>query len=197
VNAVNADLRVLRLKRVEISDFRSFSNFLLSLLRTPNGRLRGAVGKPDKTLPSPHRRKGDSFAQKRVRGGQPPIVPDVAPANPGAKPNAALADGDLAEILWASGLQVTAGWCIATETESATRVGNYVQGTVLLVLRRRFGNETGFIARLQRPVENAVYAKLQTMRALDDGEDPNFGDTDYQLAAYAAARSAHPIFRYR
>src|ERR1700731_3174554 len=64
---------------------------------------------------------------------------------------------DLAEILWASGLQVTAGWCIATETESATRVGNYVQGTVLLVLRKRLGNEAGFIARLQRPVENAVH----------------------------------------
>jgi putative DNA methylase len=94
---------------------------------------------------------------------------------------------DLAEILWASGLQVTAGWCIATETETATRVGNYVQGTVLLVLRKRLGNEAGFIARLQRPVENAVHAKLQTMRALDHGEDPNFGDADYQLAAYAAA----------
>ncbi len=94
---------------------------------------------------------------------------------------------DLAEILWASGLQVTAGWCIATETETATRVGNYVQGTVLLVLRKRLGNEAGFMARLQRPVENAVHAKLQTMRALDHGEDPNFGDADYQLAAYAAA----------
>jgi putative DNA methylase len=94
---------------------------------------------------------------------------------------------DLAEILWASGLQVTAGWCIATETESATRVGNYVQGTVLLVLRKRLGKEAGFIARLQRPVENAVRVKLQAMRALDHGEEPNFGDADYQLAAYAAA----------
>ncbi len=94
---------------------------------------------------------------------------------------------DLAEILWAAGLHVTAGWCIATETESATRVGNYVQGTVLLVLRRRRGEAAGFIARLQRPVEDAVVAKLRAMRALDDGEEPNFGDADYQLAAYAAA----------
>jgi putative DNA methylase len=94
---------------------------------------------------------------------------------------------DLAEILWASGLQVTAGWCVATETESATRVGNYVQGTVLLVLRKRLGNEAGFIARLQRPVEGAVQAKLEAMRRLDHGEEPNFGDTDYQLGAYAAA----------
>jgi putative DNA methylase len=94
---------------------------------------------------------------------------------------------DLAEILWAAGLQVTAGWCIATETESATRVGNYVQGTVLLVLRERKGAEAGFIARLQRPVELAVEEQLASMRTLDEGEDPNFGDADYQLAAYAAA----------
>jgi adenine-specific DNA methylase len=94
---------------------------------------------------------------------------------------------DLAEILWAAGLRVTAGWCVATETESATRVGNYVQGTVLLVLRKRLGDEMGFIARLQRPVENAVHAKLEAMRALDRDEEPNFGDADYQLAAYAAA----------
>jgi adenine-specific DNA methylase len=94
---------------------------------------------------------------------------------------------DLAEILWAAGLQVTAGWCVATETETATRVGNYVQGTVLLVLRKRLGSQSGFIARLQRPVEVAVRAKLAAMHALDHGEEPNFGDADYQLGAYAAA----------
>jgi hypothetical protein len=58
---------------------------------------------------------------------------------------------------------------------------------VLLVLRKRLGNDAGFIARLQRPVENAVRDKLQLMRALDHGEEPNFGDADYQLGAYAAA----------
>ena len=94
---------------------------------------------------------------------------------------------DLAEILWASGLQVTAGWCIATETESATKQGNYVQGTVLLVLRKRLGEERGYLARLQRPVEDAVREQLAAMQALDDREQPNFADADYQLAAYAAA----------
>jgi putative DNA methylase len=101
---------------------------------------------------------------------------------------------DLAEILWAAGLHVIAGWCVATETESATRVGNYVQGTVLLVLRKRIGMAAGFIARLQRPVEDAVVAKLQAMRTLDDGEEPNFGDADYQLAAYAAALEVQTRF---
>src|SRR5947209_3097784 len=74
---------------------------------------------------------------------------------------------DLAEILWGAGLRVFSGWCIATETESATRVGNYVQGTVLLVLRKRQGQEAGFIPRLQRPVEEAVERQLLEMRALD------------------------------
>ena len=36
---------------------------------------------------------------------------------------------DLAVILWAAGLRVTAAWTIATETESALKEGNYVQGT--------------------------------------------------------------------
>ncbi|MCM8594873.1 DUF1156 domain-containing protein [Accumulibacter sp.] len=94
---------------------------------------------------------------------------------------------DLAEILWAAGLQVTAGWCIATETEKAFSEGNYVQGTVLLVLRKRLGEERGYLARLQRPVEDAVREQLTAMQALDDREQPNFGDADYQLAAYAAA----------
>ena len=40
---------------------------------------------------------GDGLAQQRMRGRQPPIVLDVAPAHPGAKPNAALADGNVAE----------------------------------------------------------------------------------------------------
>jgi putative DNA methylase len=94
---------------------------------------------------------------------------------------------DLAEILWASGLQVTAGWCIRTETEKAFDAGNYVQGTVLLVLRKRAGEERGYLMRLQRPVEEAVCAQLEMMHTLEDKEQPNFGDADYQLAAYAAA----------
>ena len=44
---------------------------------------------------------------------------------------------DLTLILWAAGLRVTAAWTIATETESALKEGNYVQGTVLMVLRKQ------------------------------------------------------------
>jgi putative DNA methylase len=94
---------------------------------------------------------------------------------------------DLALILWASGLRVTAAWTIGTETESALKEGNYVQGTVLLVLRKQTGGETAFLDEIYPEVEHEVEAQLEAMLALEDQEDPNFGDTVYQLAAYAAA----------
>ena len=55
---------------------------------------------------------------------------------------------DLALILWASCLRVTAAWCIATETDSALKEGNYVQGTVLLVLRKQTSDDTAFLDEL-------------------------------------------------
>lgn len=94
---------------------------------------------------------------------------------------------DLALILWASGLRVTAAWCISTEASSALKEGNYVQGTVLLVLRKQTSDETAFLDEVYPKVELEVKRQLDSMLALEDEEDPNFGDTDYQLAAYAAA----------
>ena len=95
---------------------------------------------------------------------------------------------DLAIILWASGLRVTAAWCIATETDaSGLKTGNYVQGTVLLILRKQTSDDTIFLDEIYPQVEIEVKNQLDSMLALDDKEDPNFGDTDYQLAAYAAA----------
>ncbi len=94
---------------------------------------------------------------------------------------------DLALILWASGLRVTSAWCIATETDSALKKGNYVQGTVLLVLRKQTSDDTAFLDELNYQIEDEVKAQLESMLALEDDEEPNFSDTDYQLAAYAAA----------
>lgn len=94
---------------------------------------------------------------------------------------------DLALILWASGLRVTGAWCIATETDTALKEGNYVQGTVLLVLRKHTSEAVAFLDELIPQVEDEVRRQLDSMLKLDDQEDPNFGDTDYQLAAYAAA----------
>jgi adenine-specific DNA methylase len=95
---------------------------------------------------------------------------------------------DLALILWAAGLRVTAAWTVSTETDSALKKGNYVQGTVLLVLRKRTSDDTAFTDHIKVQVEDEVKAQLDAMQALDeDEEEPSFGDTDYQLAAYAAA----------
>lgn len=104
---------------------------------------------------------------------------------------------DLSLILWAAGLRVTAAWTIATETGSGLKQGNYVQGTVLLILRKR--DETAapvFLDEALPRVETEVRRQLDSMTRLDDASDPNFGDADYQLAAYAAALrvlTAQPI----
>ena len=94
---------------------------------------------------------------------------------------------DLTLILWAAGLRVTAAWTIATEADSGLKEGNYVQGTVLLILRKQTSDETAFLDEIYPQVETEVKAQLDAMLVLEDREDPNFSDTDYQLAAYAAA----------
>ena len=95
---------------------------------------------------------------------------------------------DLGMILWAAGLKATTAWTISTETEAAgLKKGNYVQGTVCLVLRKRLGDEPGFLDELYPLVEDEVKSQIASMQALDEGGEPNFNDADYQLAAYAAA----------
>lgn len=95
---------------------------------------------------------------------------------------------DLGMILWAAGLKATAAWTISTETEtSGIKKGNYVQGTVCLVLRKRIGNEPGFLDEVYPLVEDEVKRQIASMQALDEGGESNFNDADYQLAAYAAA----------
>lgn len=100
---------------------------------------------------------------------------------------------DLGSILWAAGLRVTAAWNIVTETESALREGNYVQGTVCLVLRKRLGATNARRMEIEAEIEDAVAAQLAHLNALDDAwhERTNaetlYTDGDLTLAAYAAA----------
>lgn len=95
---------------------------------------------------------------------------------------------DLALILWAAGLRVTAAWTVQTETEAAgIKQGNYVQGTVLLVLRKRVSGAIGDLAEIFPRVQTEVCRQVEEMQAIDDRDQPNFDDADYQLAAYAAA----------
>jgi len=95
---------------------------------------------------------------------------------------------DLGMILWAAGLKATAAWTISTETEaSGIKKGNYVQGTVCLVLRKRLAGEPGFLDEVYPLVEDEVKKQISSMQKLDEEGEPNFNDADYQLAAYAAA----------
>lgn len=94
---------------------------------------------------------------------------------------------DLGMILWAAGLKATAAWTISTETDPGFKKGNYVQGTVCLVLRKRIAEEPGFLFDIYPLVEDEVRAQIASMQALDENSEPNFNDADYQLAAYAAA----------
>jgi len=95
---------------------------------------------------------------------------------------------DLGMILWAAGLKATAAWTISTETEAVgIKKGNYVQGTVCMVLRKRNEDQPGFLDEVYPLVEDEVKRQITSMQALDEDGEPNFNDADYQLAAYAAA----------
>jgi putative DNA methylase len=100
---------------------------------------------------------------------------------------------DLGSILWAAGLRVTAAWNVVTETQSALREGNYVQGTVCLVLRKRLGEANARRMEIEAEIEEAVAAQLARLNALDDAwhERTNaetlYTDGDLTLASYAAA----------
>jgi len=95
---------------------------------------------------------------------------------------------ELTYILWGAGLRVTAAWNIATETESGgLKTGNYVKGPVLLVLRKQTSNELAFQDELYDEIKKEVIGMIDSMRVLDDKEEPNFTDADYLLASYASA----------
>ena len=55
------------------------------------------------------------------------------------------------------------------------------------MLRKQITEDTAFLDEIYPQVDEEVKKQLAEMSALDDKEDPNFSDTDYQLAAYAAA----------
>jgi putative DNA methylase len=96
---------------------------------------------------------------------------------------------DLGTILWAAGLRVMAAWNIVTETESALKEGNYVQGTVCLVLRKRLAEANARRMEIEAEIETAVALQLERLTALDDAwtAETLYTDGDLTLAAYAAA----------
>jgi len=100
---------------------------------------------------------------------------------------------DMAAIVWGAGLQVTAAWYIATETTSELKKGGYVQGTALLVLRKRLSQESAYRDELVQEVRAEVARQIETMTGLNQaakgaGRSENlFEDQDLQMAGYAAA----------
>ena len=100
---------------------------------------------------------------------------------------------DMANIVWASGLQVTAAWYVVTETESAVRTGSYVKGTVLLVLRKRSGTHKTTRDDLAWEIQEEVEKQIRDLTGLNQEakglyRDENvFEDADIQMAGYAAA----------
>ncbi len=100
---------------------------------------------------------------------------------------------DMANIVWASGLQVTAAWYVVTETDSALRTGSYVKGTVLLVCRKRLGRHKTTRDDLAWEIQEEVEDQVKALTGLNQEakglyRDENvFEDADIQMAGYAAA----------
>jgi len=99
---------------------------------------------------------------------------------------------DLALIMWAAGLQVKQVWSVATETPGAgIRVGNYVQATYNMVLRKRpAAAPMGFVDLVHPQIKQRVQEVISHMRDSQLSEasvDCGYTDTDYLLAAQAVA----------
>jgi putative DNA methylase len=95
---------------------------------------------------------------------------------------------ELAMILWSAGLRVISAWTISTETESGgLKQGNYVSGTVLLSLRKQTSEEKIYRDELYDEIKDEVESIIDSMKDLNDKEDPDFNDADFILASYAAA----------
>lgn len=99
---------------------------------------------------------------------------------------------DMASIIWASGLQVTAAWYVVTETDSALRQGSNVKGTVILVLRKRQKEMSTFRDDLGWEIESAVQSQVSSLMSLDEEvrserQEGLYTDADLQMAGYAAA----------
>jgi len=100
---------------------------------------------------------------------------------------------DMANIVWASGLHVTAAWYVVTETDNALREGSYVKGTVLLVVRKRSGAHKTTRDDLAWEIQEEVESQVNALTGLNQEakglyRDENvFEDADIQMAGYAAA----------
>jgi putative DNA methylase len=104
---------------------------------------------------------------------------------------------DMANIVWAAALQVTAAWYVVTE--AAKRIqdeASHVKGTVVLVCRKRKGELKTTRDDLAWEIQEEVEAQVAALTGLNQQargphRDENvFEDADLQMAGYAAALRA-------
>lgn len=100
---------------------------------------------------------------------------------------------DMAQIFWGAGLQVVQDWYVSTETMTELKKGGYVQGTHMIVLKKRQGEKSGYSDEITHEIREEVARQVAEMVGLNQsmtgkGRDENiFNDADLQMAGYAAA----------
>lgn len=99
---------------------------------------------------------------------------------------------DMAQIFWGAGLQVVQDWYVSTETMTELKKGGYVQGTQMIVLRKRQGEQSGYQDEIVHEIRDEVERQIRDMIGLNDQMDAArgeniFNDADLQMAGYAAA----------
>lgn len=99
---------------------------------------------------------------------------------------------DMAQIFWGAGLQVVQDWYVSTENMTELKKGGYVQGTHMIVLRKRQGEQSGYQDEIVHEIRDEVERQIKDMIGLNDQMDAArgeniFNDADLQMAGYAAA----------
>ena len=99
---------------------------------------------------------------------------------------------DMAQIFWGAGLQVVQDWYVSTENMTELKKGGYVQGTHMIVLKKRQGDQSGYQDEIVHEIRDEVERQIKEMIGLNDQMDAArgeniFNDADLQMAGYAAA----------
>ena len=99
---------------------------------------------------------------------------------------------DMAQIFWGAGLRVVQDWYVSTEKSMDRKKGGYVQGTHMIVLKKRQGEKSGYPDEIVHEIRDEVERQIKEMIGLNDQIDAArgeniFNDADLQMAGYAAA----------
>jgi adenine-specific DNA methylase len=192
--SAEADLHITDPPYADAISYDEISEFFIAWLRkNPPAPFRGWVWDSRRTLAI--KGSGEDFRREMVRAytALANHMPDNGLQIVMFTHQDTKVWGDMAGIFWAAGLCVTAAWYIATETNTELKKGGYVQGTNILVLRKRTEEERAYKDELVLEVREEVKRQIETMVGLNQnararGRSENlFEDDDLQMAGYAAA----------